>query len=80
MTTIFVMVKCELGQIYEVASQAMDRVENVSEIHSISGEYDLLVKCVVPEGQDIGRFVTEEIQTLAGIRSTFTLISFKAFG
>lgn len=80
MTTIFIMVKCELGRIYEVASQAMDRVENVSEIHSISGEYDLLIKCAVPAGQDIGRFVTEEIQTLAGIRSTFTLISFKAFG
>lgn len=79
MTTIFVMVKCDLGQVYVVASQAIDRVENVSEVHSISGEYDLLIKCTVPEGRDVGRFVTEEIQTLPGIRSTFTLISFRAF-
>lgn len=79
MTTIFVMVKCELGQVYVVASQAMDRVENVSEVHSISGEHDLLIKCSVPDDQDIGRFVTEEIQTLPGIRSTFTLIAFRAF-
>lgn len=79
MTTIFVMVKCELGQVHMVAAAAIDRVENVAEVHSISGEYDLLIKCFVPEGQDIGRFVTEEIQALPGIRSTFTMIAFNAF-
>lgn len=79
MTTIFVMVKCDLQQVYEVAAQAADRVENVSEVHSISGEYDLLIKCFVPDDQDVGRFVSEKIQSLPGIRSTLTLIGFNAF-
>ena len=79
MTTIFVMVKCELGKSYQVARDAVDRVEGVSEVHSTSGEYDLLIKCYLQDGQDVGHFVTEKLQTLAGVRETFTLIAFKAF-
>jgi DNA-binding Lrp family transcriptional regulator len=79
MQTIFVMVKCELGQAYRVADAAVQEVEQVSEVHSISGQYDLLMKCYLDAGADIGHFVTERVQTLPGIRDTFTLIAFKAF-
>ncbi|CAK0751870.1 Transcriptional regulator, AsnC family [uncultured Gammaproteobacteria bacterium] len=79
MQTIFVMVKCDLGQAYAVADHAVQQVEPVSEVHSISGQYDLLMKCCLSNDTDIGRFVTERIQTLPGIRDTFTLIAFKAF-
>ena len=79
MQTIFVMVKCELGKAYQVADQAVQDIEQVSEVHSISGQYDLLMKCYLPQDLDIGRFVTENIQTLSGVRDTFTLIAFKAF-
>jgi len=54
-------------------------VEQISEVHSISGEYDLLMKCYLGDDADIGRFVNEKIQTLSGIKDTFTLIGFKAF-
>jgi len=77
--TIFVMVKCELGKAYLVADQAVQQIEPVSEVHSISGQYDLLMKCYLGEDDDIGRFVTEHVQTLAGVRDTFTLIAYKAF-
>jgi DNA-binding Lrp family transcriptional regulator len=77
--TIFVMVKCELGRAYQVADEAIEAIEQISEIYSISGQYDLLVKCYLDDGQDIGRFVTEQIQTLPGVKDTFTLITFKAF-
>jgi len=79
MQTIFVMVKCELGETYNVAGQAVDRVENISEVYSISGQYDLMMKCHLQDGQDIGHFVTEAIQRLAGVKDTFTLITFKSF-
>ncbi len=79
MQTIFVMVKCELGKAYQVADQAVQDIEQVSEVHSISGQYDLLMKCYLSQDLDIGRFVTENIQTLAGVRDTFTLIAYKAF-
>ncbi len=79
MQTIFVFVKCDLGRAYEVADIVVQTVEQVSEVHSISGQYDLLLKCYLPEEQDIGRFVTEQLQILAGVKDTFTLIAFKAF-
>ena len=79
MQTIFVMVKCDLGQAYRVADAAVQTVEQVSEVHSTSGEYDLLIKCYLPDETDIGHFVTEQLQTLAGVKDTFTLIAFKAF-
>lgn len=42
MQTIFVLMKCELGRAYEVADHAVQEVEEVSEVHSISGQYDLM--------------------------------------
>jgi hypothetical protein len=38
-----------------------------------------LMKCYLSETTDIGRFVTERLQTLAGVKDTFTIIAFKAF-
>jgi DNA-binding Lrp family transcriptional regulator len=79
MRTIFVMIKSDLGRAYEVADTAVQTVEEVSEVHSISGQYDLLLKCYLPDEQDVGHFVTERIQRLPGVKDTFTLIAFKAF-
>jgi len=78
MQTIFVMVKCELGRAYEVADEAVG-VEQVSEVYSISGEHDLMMKCYLDDKTDIGHFVTSKIQTMPGVRDTFTIITFKAF-
>jgi DNA-binding Lrp family transcriptional regulator len=78
MQTIFIMVKCELGKAYDVADDACS-VEQVSEVYSTSGQYDLLMKCYLDDKTDIGHFVTSKIQTLAGVKDTFTLITFKAF-
>jgi DNA-binding Lrp family transcriptional regulator len=79
MKTIFVMVKCELGKAYTVADEVVREVEEVSEVYSISGEFDLMMKFYLPDNADIGHFVTERVQVLPGIKDTFTLIAFKAF-
>ena len=79
MQTIFVMVKCELGKAYEVAAEAIEKIEQASEVHSISGQFDLLMKFYLAGDQDIGHFVTQKVQLLPGVKDTFTLITFKAF-
>ena len=78
MRTIFVQVKCELGRAYDVAAEAVE-VEQVSEVHSTSGEYDLLLKCYLGDTVDPGHFVCETLQRLAGIKDTHTIIAYKAF-
>jgi len=79
MRAIFVMIKCEMGQAYKVAQEAADQIEEMSEMYSTSGQYDLLGKFYLDAEQDIGLFVTERVQTLQGVRDTYTLITFNAF-
>ena len=79
MRAIFVMIKCEMGQAYKVAQEAADTIEQMSELHSTSGQYDLLGKFYLDPEQDTGLFVTERIQTLPGVKDTYTLITFNAF-
>lgn len=79
MQTLFIQVKCELGQAYDVADKAMQEIEQVSEVYSTSGQYDLLMKCYLDDNEDIGRFVTNQVQTLDGVKDTFTTLAFKAF-
>jgi DNA-binding Lrp family transcriptional regulator len=77
--TIFVMIKCELGQTYKTAAMIVDQVDEAAEVYSTSGGYDLLAKFHLDKDQDIGRFVTERIQTLPGIKDTYTITTFSAF-
>ncbi|MGB8839956.1 MAG: Lrp/AsnC ligand binding domain-containing protein [Aliidongia sp.] len=79
MKTIFVNIKCDLGRAYQVADQAVQRVEQVSEVYSTSGQWDLMMKCYLDDDADIGHFVTERLQTLPGVNDTFTVVCYKAF-
>lgn len=79
MRAIFVMIKCDLGKAYDVAQAAADSIEQLSEMFSTSGQYDLLGKFYLDAEQDIGRFVTEQVQTLPGVKDTYTIITFNAF-
>ena len=79
MRAIFVMIKCDMGQAYKVAREAADSIEQMSELYSTSGQYDLLGKFYLDPEEDIGRFVTEKVQALPGVKDTYTLITFNAF-
>ncbi|MBV8525386.1 MAG: Lrp/AsnC ligand binding domain-containing protein [Acetobacteraceae bacterium] len=79
MRAIYVLIKCEMGKAYKVAQEAADTIEEMSELYSTSGKYDLLGKFYLDRGRDIGRFVTERIQTLPGVVDTYTIITFNAF-
>ena len=78
MRAFFVQIKCELGKSYDVATAIAD-AEIASEIYSTAGGWDLLVKFYLKDGEDVGQFVSHRIQTIPGIRDTYTLITFKAF-
>jgi len=79
MRAIYVMIKCEMGHAYRVAQLAADSIVELSELHSTSGQYDLLGKFYLEPAQDTGLFVTERLQTIPGVKDTYTLITFNAF-
>ncbi len=78
MRAFFVQIKCDLGKAYDVATAIAD-AEIASEIYSTAGGFDLLVKFYLDESADVGRFMAEKIQTIPGIRDTYTIITFRAF-
>jgi DNA-binding Lrp family transcriptional regulator len=78
MVPFFVQIKCQLGKSYAVANALAD-AEIASEIYSTAGDFDLLVKFYVEDKTDIGHFVNEKVQKIAGIQDTQTIICFKAF-
>ncbi|WP_134678466.1 Lrp/AsnC ligand binding domain-containing protein [Paracoccus ravus] len=78
MRPVFVQFRCTPGKTYEVADAIYDR-EIASELYSTSGEYDLIAKIYIPEDQDVGRFLAEQLFDIPHIQRTLTTMTFKAF-
>jgi DNA-binding Lrp family transcriptional regulator len=79
MKAAFVLAKCELGRVSEVA-RAIIEIDGVSEVHSITGEHDLLIKLYADEYEAFGDLITHKLQRVAGLRETVTMLAFRAFG
>jgi DNA-binding Lrp family transcriptional regulator len=71
-------VKCELGRLEEVANAIME-LDGVSEIHSVTGKWDLLVKLFAPSYEAFGDLIPDILQKVPGVRDTETLLTFRAF-
>ncbi len=78
MKVAFILVKCGVGRLEDVANALME-VEGVSEVHSITGAHDLIVKLYAPSYDDFGDVIPDRLQKIAGIRETETMLAFRAF-
>jgi DNA-binding Lrp family transcriptional regulator len=80
MKPLFMQIKCELGQTFNVANRLMDDIPEISELYSTSGSFDLLAKFYLPEDMRVGDFVNNKVHQIPGIKDTYTIISFRLFG
>jgi DNA-binding Lrp family transcriptional regulator len=78
MVTTIVLATCNIHQVPETAQSIADLPE-VTEVYSVSGDYDLVIMVRVREHEDLARVVTEEIGRIPGIERTQTLVAFKVF-
>jgi DNA-binding Lrp family transcriptional regulator len=78
MNCVFVQLRCRPGQTYKVADKIYER-EIASELYSTSGDFDLLMKIYVPDGEDVGKFINDHILDIDGISRSLTTLTFKAF-
>ncbi len=78
MICVFVQFRCAPGRTYQVAEAIYDR-EVVSELFSTSGDYDLIAKVYVPDGEDVGHYLSEKLFDIPGIQRTLTTMTFRAF-
>ncbi|HWD14610.1 Lrp/AsnC ligand binding domain-containing protein [Pseudochrobactrum sp. sp1633] len=78
MKPVFLQIQCSPGKTYEVANALYER-EITSELYSTSGEYDLLAKIYIQEGDDIGKFINDNVLNIPYIVRSLTTLTFKAF-
>jgi DNA-binding Lrp family transcriptional regulator len=78
MTCVFVQIRCKPGTGYDVADEITLR-EFHSELYSTSGNFDLLLKAYIPDGEDVGEFINNKLLDIKGIERTLTTLTFKAF-
>ncbi|MBJ3761170.1 Lrp/AsnC ligand binding domain-containing protein [Maribius pontilimi] len=78
MNCVFVQIRCRPATAYRVADEIVLR-EIHSELYSTSGEYDLLLKMYIPEGEDVGKYINDHLLDVDGIERTLTTLTFKAF-
>jgi DNA-binding Lrp family transcriptional regulator len=78
MITTIVLVKAEPRLIPQCAKH-LAAIEGVTDVYSVSGEWDLVVLVKVPQYEDIAHIVTEMFPAVPGLVRTTTLTAFKAY-
>ena len=78
MVTALVLLNIERQQIKLISQQLVD-MQEVSEVYSVAGRYDLVAIVRVKNNQQISDTITVKFGGLNGITATETLIAFNTF-
>jgi DNA-binding Lrp family transcriptional regulator len=78
MVNAVVLMNVEPSMINEVA-EALVGIDGVSEVYSVGGRFDIVVIIRVRDNEAMSSIVTENFLKIPGIRSSETLIAFRAF-
>ncbi len=78
MVTSIILMNVERGKINEVA-ETLAAMEGVSEVYSVSGNYDLVAIARVENNEKLSDLVTRRMLKLTAIRKTETMLAFQSF-
>ena len=78
MVAAVVLIRAVPGDVPALARRIVE-IDGVTEIYSVSGEYDLVAIVRVAEFERIATIVTEEIAQVSGIERTQTLTAFRVY-
>ncbi|MFB6131111.1 MAG: Lrp/AsnC family transcriptional regulator [Salinigranum sp.] len=78
MPTAIVLLTVEKGGV-EPTVDALSEIEDVTEVYSVAGEYDLVAKIQVEEYDRFAEVIPRQFQAIDGIASTETLMAFKTY-
>ena len=78
MITAIVLIKADMGSIPEVG-EAIARLDGVSEVYSITGEYDLVAMVRVHRHDDLAEIIPGRLNKTPGVLSTETHIAFRTY-
>ncbi|XVQ16053.1 Lrp/AsnC family transcriptional regulator [Spirillospora sp. CA-255316] len=78
MVTAIVLVKADVARIHEVA-ESIAALDGVSEVYSITGEYDLIAMVRVHRHDELNDVIPGRLNKVPGIRDTETHIAFRTY-
>ena len=78
MVTSIILINTERQQVNEVAEQLAE-MKGVSEVYSVSGNYDLIAIVRTPDNEALADLVTNHLRQIDAITQTETMLAFKAF-
>ena len=78
MITALVLFKVQRGMIPGLATH-LGAIDEVVEVFSITGEFDLMAKIQVREYEHLSEIVTEKMQNMEGVVATRTMMAFKTY-
>lgn len=78
MITTIVLIRADPKMIPQCALKIAG-IDGVSDVYSVSGEWDLVAIVKVPEYDRIAQVVTEEFARVPGLERTQTLTAFRAY-
>ena len=78
MITAIVLLHVDVARIPETA-QAIADIDTVSEVYSVTGDWELVALVRVREHEEIAEVVTGRIARVPGVTATHTMIAFRAY-
>ena len=78
MVTAIILIQTQRPRTNEVAEQLVE-IAGVSEVYSVSGNYDLVAIIRVADNDALAQLVTDKLRPLEGIDKTQTMLAFKAY-
>ena len=78
MVTSIILIHAERTKINTVAEKLVELV-GVSEVYSVSGQYDLVAIIRVKTNDELADLVTSRMYAIEGIVKTETMLAFKAY-
>lgn len=78
MVTALVLMNVERATVNRTAQQLL-AIPGVSEVYSVTGEYDLVAVLHLAKYEDLADVVTERMISLSSITHTETLMAFRAY-
>jgi DNA-binding Lrp family transcriptional regulator len=78
MVTSIILINAERNKINEIAEQ-LQEMAGISEVYSVSGNFDLVAIVRVKTNEDLADLVTRKMLSIAGITKTETMLAFQAF-
>ncbi|HEX4204517.1 MAG TPA: Lrp/AsnC family transcriptional regulator [Ktedonobacteraceae bacterium] len=78
MVNAIVLINVQRGEVNDTAQRLLE-IEGVSEVYSVTGEYDLVALVGVAQYEDLASVVTAKMQQLTNITKTHTLMAFQCY-